>query len=105
MSSEFALLLALCMATVVWPETSLPLQTASSPQRVIQLSVLCTFSASHMLAVCVAVGVCVYVCTHARVIIFYPPSSSLTGFPRLWPGERGSQGRNQTAEQWRASST
>lgn len=36
---------------------------------------------------------------------FTPPSSSLTGFPRLWPEEYGSQARNQTAEQWRASST
>lgn len=72
-------------------ETPLPSRPADRPQRVIRLSVLCTFSAPQAGHVCVCVCACM--------------PSSLTGFPRLRPGECGSQGRNQTAEQWRASST
>lgn len=44
-TSAFDLWLASLAATVVWPETSPPSQTAGGPQRVIQLSVLSTIPA------------------------------------------------------------
>lgn len=108
---EHALLLTLCTVTVVWPETSVPSQTA--PVRREPSNCQCSATTTRTSAACVS-RTYVYVCVCARACTSVysrtcdrplSPSSSLTGFPRLWPAKCGSQGRNQTAEQWRASFT